>query len=42
MKKFKRRSARMNAQHFRVLTRRYFRQIFSSPGTLLPLVLQAP
>lgn len=42
MKKFKRHSARMNAQHFRVLTRRYFRQIFSSPGTLLPLVLQAP
>lgn len=42
MKKFKRRSARMNAQHFRVLTHRYFRQIFSSPGTLLPLVLQAP
>lgn len=42
MKKFKRRSARMNAQHFRVLTRRYFRQIFSSPGSLLPLVLQAP
>ena len=42
MKKFKRRAARMNAQHFRVLTRRYFRQIFSSPGTLLPLVLQAP
>lgn len=42
MKKFKRRSARMNAQHFRVLTRRYFCQIFSSPGTLLPLVLQAP
>lgn len=42
MKKFKRRSARMNAQHFRVLTRRYFRQIFSSPGTLLPIVLQAP
>lgn len=42
MKKFKRRSARMNAQHFRVLTRRYFRQIFSNPGTLLPLVLQAP
>ena len=42
MKKFKRRSARMNAQHFRVLTRRYFRQIVSSPGTLLPLVLQAP
>ena len=42
MKKFKRRSARMNAQHFRGLTRRYFFQIFSSPGTLLPLVLQAP
>lgn len=42
MKRFKRRTARMNAQHFRVLTRRYFRQIFTSPGTLLPLLLQAP
>lgn len=42
MKKFKRRSARMNAQHFRVLTRRYFRQIFSSPGTLLPSFCRRP
>lgn len=42
MKRFKRRAARMNAQHFRVLTRRYFRQIFTSAGTLLPLLLQAP
>ena len=42
MKKFRRRSARMNLMHYRVLVARYFRQIFSSLGTLLPLVLQAP
>ena len=42
MKRFKRRSARMNILHFHVLIRRYFRQIFTNPGVLLPLVLQAP
>lgn len=42
MKKFRRRSARMNLMHFHVLVCRYFRQIFSSLGTLLPLLLQAP
>ena len=42
MKKFKRRSARMNRMHFRVLVRRYFKQIFTSLGTFLPLLLQAP
>ncbi len=42
MKKFRRRSARMNLMHYRVLVGRYFRQIFTSIGTLLPLVLQAP
>lgn len=42
MKKFRRHSARMNLMHYRVLVGRYFRQIFSGLGTLLPLVLQAP
>ena len=42
MKKFKRRSARANLQHFRVLTARYFRQIFTNLGVLLPLILEAP
>ena len=42
MKRFKRRTPRMNAQHYRVLTRRYFRQVFTCPGTLLPILLQAP
>ena len=42
MKKFRRRSARMNLMHYRVLVRRYFKQIFTSLGTLLPLLLQAP
>lgn len=42
MKKFKRRSARMNRMHYRVLVRRYFKQIFTSLGTFLPLLLQAP
>ena len=42
MKKFRRHSARMNLMHYRVLVRRYFRQIFSTLGTLLPLILQAP
>ncbi len=32
----------MNLMHYRVLVRRYFRQIFSTLGTLLPLILQAP
>ena len=32
----------MNRVHYRVLVNRYFKQIFSSPGTLLPLLLQAP
>ena len=32
----------MNLMHYRVLIARYFRQIFTSPATLLPLVLQAP
>lgn len=36
------RSARMNAMHFRVLTARYFRQIFTNPGIFLPLLLEAP
>ena len=42
MKKFRRRSARMNLMHYRVLVRRHFKQIFTSLGTLLPLLLQAP
>ena len=42
MKKFRRRSARMNLMHFRVLTARYFKQIFTSPASFLPLILQAP
>lgn len=42
MRRFKRRSARMNLLHFRVLTNRFFRQIFTNAGLLLPLLLQAP
>ncbi len=42
MKKFKRRSARTDAMHFYVLIRRYFRQIFTKTGTLIPLLLEAP
>ena len=42
MRRFKRRSARMNLMHFRVLTRRYFKQIFTSAGLFLPMLLQAP
>ena len=42
MKKFRRRSARMDLMHFRVLTARYFKQIFTSPASFLPLILQAP
>ena len=42
MKRSRRRSARMNAMHFRVLTARYFRQIFTNLGTVLPLLLEAP
>ena len=42
MKKFRRRSARMNMMHFRVLSKRYFRQIFTNLSTLLPLILEAP
>lgn len=40
MKKFKRRSARMDIRHFHVAVRRYFRQIFTSPAALIPLVLE--
>ena len=40
MKKFKRRSARMNIRHFHVLTGRYIRQIVSNLGTLIPLLLE--
>lgn len=40
MKKFKRRSARMNLRHFHVILRRYFKQIFTNVGTLLPLILE--
>ena len=36
------RSARMNAMHFRVLTARYFRQIFTNLGIFLSLLLEAP
>lgn len=42
MKKFRRRSTRMNMMHFRVLSKRYFRQIFTNLSTLLPLILEAP
>lgn len=42
MKKFRRRSARMNMMHFHVLSKRYFRQIFTNLATLLPLILEAP
>ncbi len=42
MKKFKRRSARMNVMHFHILTARYFKQIFTNLSTLLPLLLEAP
>lgn len=40
MKKFKRRSARMDIRHFHVAVRRYFRQIFTSPAALVPLILE--
>lgn len=43
MKRYRRRrSARANFQHFRVVTARYFKQIVTAPGILLPLLLQAP
>lgn len=42
MRRFRRRSARMNLMHFRVLTLRYFKQIACGLGTLLPMLLQAP
>ncbi len=43
MRKFRRRrSARADLQHFQVLTRRYFKQIFINPAIFLPLLLQAP
>ena len=42
MKRFQRRSARMNIMHFRVLVRRYFKQIFTNIGNFLPLLLEAP
>lgn len=42
MRRSRRRGARMNIQHFRVLVRRYFRQIFTNLATALPLALQAP
>lgn len=32
----------MNMMHFHVLSKRYFRQIFTNPATLLPLILEAP
>ena len=36
MKKFRRRSARMNLMHFHVLVCRYFRQIFRKHTGLTP------
>ena len=40
MKKFRRRSARMNIRHYHVTMRRYFRQILTSPAQLLPLIFE--
>lgn len=42
MKKTKRHTAKMNILHFHVLIARYFRQIFTTLSTLLPLILEAP
>lgn len=42
MKRFRRHSAKANFEHFRVLTARYFKQIFTNIGTFLPLLLEAP
>lgn len=42
MKRFRRHSAKANFEHFRVLTARYFKQIFTNVGTFLPLLLEAP
>lgn len=42
MKRFRRHSARANIEHFSVLTARYFRQILTNAGTLIPLLLEAP
>ena len=42
MKRFKKRSAKMNITHYGVLVRRQFRQIFSNVKLFLSLLLQAP
>lgn len=42
MKRFRRRSAKMNILHFHVLVSRYFRQILTNAGTIIPLILEAP
>ena len=42
MKKFKKRSAKMNITHYGVLVRRQFRQIFSNAKLFVSLLLQAP
>ena len=42
MKRFKKRSAKMNITHYGVLVRRQFRQIFSNAKLFLSLLLQAP
>ena len=42
MKKFKKRSAKMNMMHYNVLVRRQFKQIISNVKLFLSLLLQAP
>ena len=42
MKRFKKRSAKMNATHYSVLVRRQFRQILSNVKLFASLLLQAP
>lgn len=42
MKKFKRRSAKINILHLNILIQRYFRQILTNAGTIIPLLLEVP
>lgn len=42
MKKFKRRSAKINILYLNILIQRYFRQILTNVGTIVPLLLEVP
>lgn len=42
MKKFKWRSAKINILHLNILIQRYFRQILTNVGTIVPLLLEVP